>query len=170
MDVKCNPLPHHPDWGMLDSVHHAGVRLATGAFRCLHKSGGALQYTPVKYARIMIGCIFLHNRCVLRGIPLPQEQQEAEDNEDIGDVYVPVDADLESGKIVREEEMKYKGDITGRLHLPVTKGERLVHEADGHRTQQWQAGRQSRWRRRPRFKPRHHDKVTPHSGVGNANS
>ncbi|KAG0715884.1 hypothetical protein GWK47_010895 [Chionoecetes opilio] len=28
---------------------------------------------------------------------------EAEDNEDIGDVYVPVDADLESGRIVREE-------------------------------------------------------------------
>ncbi|KAG0720793.1 hypothetical protein GWK47_047723 [Chionoecetes opilio] len=28
------------------------------------------------------------------------------------------------------------------------------------------AGRpQSRWRRQPRFKPRHHDKVTPHSGV-----
>ncbi|KAG0710251.1 putative nuclease HARBI1 [Chionoecetes opilio] len=80
-------------------IAHGVMALA----RCLHKSGGALQYTPVKCARIMIGCIFLHNRCVLRGIPLPQEQLEAEDNEDIGDVYVPVDADLESGRIVREE-------------------------------------------------------------------
>ncbi|ROT83096.1 putative nuclease HARBI1, partial [Penaeus vannamei] len=38
-------------------------------FRCLHKSGGALQYTPEKCAKIVACCMLLHNICVKRGIP-----------------------------------------------------------------------------------------------------
>ncbi|XP_042882922.1 putative nuclease HARBI1 [Penaeus japonicus] len=38
-------------------------------FRCLHKSGGALQYTPEKCAKIVASCLFLHNVCVQRRIP-----------------------------------------------------------------------------------------------------
>lgn len=39
-------------------------------FRCLHKSGGSLQYEPVKCARIAVACMLLHNYCVKRRIPL----------------------------------------------------------------------------------------------------
>ncbi|KAG0712129.1 putative nuclease HARBI1 [Chionoecetes opilio] len=42
-------------------------------FRCLHKSGGALQYTPLKCCKIIVSCLLLHNRCVRRGIPEPQQ-------------------------------------------------------------------------------------------------
>lgn len=47
-------------------------------FRCLHKSGGSLQYTPVKCSRIILACILLHNRCIRRDIPL-HEVVEHED-------------------------------------------------------------------------------------------
>lgn len=39
-------------------------------FRCLHKSGGSLQYTPVKCSRITLACMLLHNTCIRRNIPL----------------------------------------------------------------------------------------------------
>ena len=42
-------------------------------FRCLHKSGGALQYSPVKCACVAISCFLLHNRCIDRNVPLPED-------------------------------------------------------------------------------------------------
>ena len=45
-------------------------------FRCLHKSGGSLQYTPVKCAHITIVCFLLHNRCIDRKIPLIGEDDD----------------------------------------------------------------------------------------------
>ncbi|XP_047468574.1 putative nuclease HARBI1 [Penaeus chinensis] len=42
-------------------------------FRCLHHSGGTLQYDPVKCSKIAIACLLLHNYCVKRRIPVPQE-------------------------------------------------------------------------------------------------
>ena len=41
--------------------------------RCLHSPGGALQYKPLKCARIINSCILLHNRCMKRGIPVPAD-------------------------------------------------------------------------------------------------
>ncbi|XP_018007920.1 putative nuclease HARBI1 [Hyalella azteca] len=37
-------------------------------FRCLHKSGGNLQYDPLKCAKITAACLLLHNRCIKRRI------------------------------------------------------------------------------------------------------
>lgn len=48
-------------------------------FRCLHKSGGALQYLPVKCAKITIACLLLHNYCVQLRIPVPAEDIEVEE-------------------------------------------------------------------------------------------
>ncbi|KAG0710936.1 putative nuclease HARBI1 [Chionoecetes opilio] len=45
-------------------------------FRCLHKSGGALQYTPLKCCKIIASCLLLHNRCVRRRIPEPQQLED----------------------------------------------------------------------------------------------
>lgn len=50
-------------------------------FRCLHKSGGALQYTPSKCAKITLACMLLHNRCIRRNIALPEEEPELEEEE-----------------------------------------------------------------------------------------
>ena len=45
-------------------------------FRCLHSSGGSLQYTPIKCAKITIACLLLHNICVKRRIPLQDYRNE----------------------------------------------------------------------------------------------
>ena len=47
-------------------------------FRCLHKSGGSLQYTPAKAAKITVACMLLHNRCIDRNIPMPDDLVEEE--------------------------------------------------------------------------------------------
>lgn len=39
-------------------------------FRCLHKTGGCLPFTPEKSARIVSVCCKLHNVCLERNIPL----------------------------------------------------------------------------------------------------
>lgn len=45
-------------------------------FRCLHKSGGSLQYSPTKCANITIACFLLHNYCVKRRVPVPVDDDE----------------------------------------------------------------------------------------------
>ncbi|XP_018026978.1 putative nuclease HARBI1 isoform X2 [Hyalella azteca] len=47
-------------------------------FRCLHKSGGNLQYKPSKCAKIIAACLLLHNRCILMNIPNPDDYEEDE--------------------------------------------------------------------------------------------
>ncbi|KAK3891460.1 hypothetical protein Pcinc_004642 [Petrolisthes cinctipes] len=48
-------------------------------FRCIHRSGGELQYTPLRSAKIITACLLLHNRCVRRGIPDPNDHLPEED-------------------------------------------------------------------------------------------
>ncbi|KAK3862683.1 hypothetical protein Pcinc_031474 [Petrolisthes cinctipes] len=52
-------------------------------FRCIHRSGGELQYTPLRSAKIVSACLLLHNMCVSRSIPdlnnhLPKEDMPIE--------------------------------------------------------------------------------------------
>ncbi|KAK3893761.1 hypothetical protein Pcinc_002463 [Petrolisthes cinctipes] len=56
--------------------------LLKSRFRCLHQSGGSLQYEPRKCGKIITACILLHNRCVRRRIPLPEAEAEAEGGEE----------------------------------------------------------------------------------------
>lgn len=49
-------------------------------FKCLHKSGGALQYEPAKCAKIAVASMLLRNYCINRRIPLA----EPVDNDDDG--------------------------------------------------------------------------------------
>ena len=44
-------------------------------FRCLHKSGGHLMYTPDKCSRIITATAVLHNICIARNVPYPEEEQ-----------------------------------------------------------------------------------------------
>uniref|UniRef100_UPI00398F4DE9 putative nuclease HARBI1 n=1 Tax=Pristiophorus japonicus TaxID=55135 RepID=UPI00398F4DE9 len=43
-------------------------------FRCLDRSGGALQYEPARVSRIIIICFTLHNIVLQQGLALHQEQ------------------------------------------------------------------------------------------------
>lgn len=47
-------------------------------FRCLHTSGGALQYAPKKCAKIVIACL-LHNYCIDRRLQLHDDMLGNED-------------------------------------------------------------------------------------------
>lgn len=58
-------------------------------FRCLHQSGGTLQYEPRKCSKIAAACMLLHNRCINRRLPVPEvleEELEEEDNVHHADV------------------------------------------------------------------------------------
>lgn len=54
-------------------------------FRCLHQSGGTLQYEPKKCAQIAAACMLLHNSCVKRRIPVPNIDMFDND----GDIQYP---------------------------------------------------------------------------------
>ena len=47
-------------------------------FRSLHKSGGNLQYSPIKCAKVTTSCLLLHNYCLRRRVPIPEEILEEE--------------------------------------------------------------------------------------------
>ncbi|XP_062597886.1 putative nuclease HARBI1 [Saccostrea cucullata] len=46
-------------------------------FRCLHKTGGALAYTPATCVRIIECCCRLHNRAIEEKLPIPLAGQVA---------------------------------------------------------------------------------------------
>uniref|UniRef100_K1PEI0 DDE Tnp4 domain-containing protein n=1 Tax=Magallana gigas TaxID=29159 RepID=K1PEI0_MAGGI len=49
--------------------------IVTADLRCLHKTGGALAYTPSKCVRIVECCCRLHNRAIEDRIPAPATGQ-----------------------------------------------------------------------------------------------
>lgn len=74
--------PETPAEELYNERHH-GTRIVVeqcfvalkARFRCLHKSGGALQYSPLKCAKITIACLLLHNYCVKLKIPVPDDSE-----------------------------------------------------------------------------------------------
>ena len=70
-------------------------------FRCLDKSGGNMMFSPERCCRDIIATAILHNICITRRIPLPEDQVELDD-EDENEVY--------NGPIER-------GGLQGRAHL-----------------------------------------------------
>ncbi|KAG7155456.1 nuclease HARBI1-like 22 [Homarus americanus] len=51
-------------------------------FRCLHRSGGSLQYDPSKCAKIVNACFLLHNYCLMRRVPLPHDMVDDDGESD----------------------------------------------------------------------------------------
>lgn len=73
-------------------------------FRCLHHSGGSLQYEPKKCAKIAAACMWLHNKCVQRRIPEPVLDEGEGDNVGDGEVDDNVmDEQNASGAELRQE-------------------------------------------------------------------
>ncbi|XP_042210294.1 putative nuclease HARBI1 [Homarus americanus] len=65
-------------------------------FRCLHRSGGSLQYDPSKCAKIVNACFLLHNYCLMRRVPLPHDMVD-----DDGEIDNPAEAVAGTGQAVR---------------------------------------------------------------------
>ncbi|KAG7156852.1 nuclease HARBI1-like 20, partial [Homarus americanus] len=65
-------------------------------FRCLHRSGGSLQYDPSKCAKIVNACFLLHNYCLMRRVPLPHDIVD-----DDGEIDNPAEAVAGTGQAVR---------------------------------------------------------------------
>ncbi|XP_064120441.1 putative nuclease HARBI1 [Macrobrachium nipponense] len=87
------PYPHPTTWGQerynrshkkTRTIMEQTFGVLKSRFRCLHNSGGSLQYKPKKCAKIAAACMLLHNRCVQQRIPAP-ELLEEEEQEDEGD-------------------------------------------------------------------------------------
>ncbi|KAJ1106079.1 hypothetical protein NDU88_003482 [Pleurodeles waltl] len=55
--------------------------LLKARFRCLHRSGGALQYTPITAFKIVVACAILHNIATRRGLPLTPADPDPDDEE-----------------------------------------------------------------------------------------
>ncbi|KAJ1144698.1 hypothetical protein NDU88_010995 [Pleurodeles waltl] len=55
--------------------------LLKSQFRCLHKSGGALQYAPETACKIVATCAILHNIATRRGLYLTPDDTDSEDEE-----------------------------------------------------------------------------------------
>ncbi|KAJ1142371.1 hypothetical protein NDU88_008697, partial [Pleurodeles waltl] len=55
--------------------------LLKSCFRCLHNSGGALQYAPKTACKIVATCAILHNVATRRGLYLTLNDTDSEDEE-----------------------------------------------------------------------------------------
>lgn len=51
-------------------------------FRCLHKTGGCLTFSPKRNVNIIVATGILHNKCVRRNIPLPDDSDDDDDDRD----------------------------------------------------------------------------------------
>ena len=50
-------------------------------FRCLHKSGGCLTFSPKHSINILVATGVLHNQCMRSNIPLPDDNATGSDND-----------------------------------------------------------------------------------------
>lgn len=54
-------------------------------FRCLHRTGGCLQSPPSTCAKIITACAVLHNICIDKAVPAPEEDNTVTDTPDVTD-------------------------------------------------------------------------------------
>ncbi|XP_067894246.1 putative nuclease HARBI1 [Heterodontus francisci] len=89
--------PSHSSRGEVQYMHGStrvtieqAIGLLTLRFPCLDRSGGALQYAPVRVSRIMVVCCALHNLALQRGEALHEEDmfdhQASTDEENVEEV------------------------------------------------------------------------------------
>ncbi|KAJ1147816.1 hypothetical protein NDU88_000671 [Pleurodeles waltl] len=81
--------PATPAERRFDSAHRASRNvvertfgLLKSRFRCIHKSGGALQYSPETTCKIVATCAILHNIATTRGIPKELTEPDSDEDDD----------------------------------------------------------------------------------------
>lgn len=100
-------------------------------FRCLHKSGGSLTYSPKKCCKIVMACLILHNMCVEANIPLDDEALQDDDNDDDGNVD---SSDSDEGD--DEDDINLAGDGADYVQQPATPRNQRAMRQDGWRVRQ----------------------------------
>jgi hypothetical protein len=79
-------------------------------FRCLHKSGGCLMFSPSKCAKVILACMCLHNICIRRRMPEPQVEVH-EDGNDI-DQNLELDDNAPVNMNLRAEGVRVRQELT----------------------------------------------------------
>ncbi|KAJ1187176.1 hypothetical protein NDU88_003955 [Pleurodeles waltl] len=81
--------PATPAERRYNSAHRATRNVVERTFgllksrlRCIHKSGGALQYSPDTTCRIVATCAILHNIATTRGIPVEISEPDSDEDYD----------------------------------------------------------------------------------------
>ncbi|KAJ1113668.1 hypothetical protein NDU88_001910, partial [Pleurodeles waltl] len=60
-------------------------------FQCIHKSGGALQYSPDTICRIVAKCAILHNIATTRGLPVEISEPDSDEDDHLMPPLQPAD-------------------------------------------------------------------------------
>ena len=47
-------------------------------FRCMHRDGGDITYSPQKACKIVVASMILHNMCINAGLPLEDLEEDLE--------------------------------------------------------------------------------------------
>ncbi|XP_053403112.1 putative nuclease HARBI1 [Mercenaria mercenaria] len=82
---KLNPsTPQEVEFNKYHSRGRIVIEKAFGLlksrFRCLHRTGGVLQFRPGKCSQVVLACMRLHNLCVSRNVPEPPAVAADDDN------------------------------------------------------------------------------------------
>ncbi|XP_030076105.1 putative nuclease HARBI1 [Microcaecilia unicolor] len=91
------PAEHH--YNLVHRTTHAIITQTIAAlkarFRCLSRSGGVLQYSPLKVCHIFVACCVLHNIAVARGIEACTEvgTQEPQGDDEVAKETVTAEAE-----------------------------------------------------------------------------
>ncbi|XP_062914350.1 putative nuclease HARBI1 [Mobula hypostoma] len=80
------------------------IRVLKARFRCLDRSGGALQYSPERVSRFVVVCCMLHNLAIMRGQPLPEDFQQMDGEDDDDDDDDEDEEEVEEEEVADEEE------------------------------------------------------------------
>lgn len=73
-------------------------------WRCLHKTGGCMMFSPERCIRVIVATAVLHNICVQRRLPEPEEDADiGPADQDVDDVNVPLDPPDIDGLAVRND-------------------------------------------------------------------
>ncbi|XP_041033569.1 putative nuclease HARBI1 [Carcharodon carcharias] len=67
------------------------IRLLKSRFRCLDRTRGILQYSPVKVSKIVVACCALHNFALQEGLALPPTEEGVPEAEEMEDEDVDAD-------------------------------------------------------------------------------
>ncbi|XP_069059723.1 putative nuclease HARBI1 [Pleurodeles waltl] len=73
------------------SVVERSFGLLKSRFRCIHTSGGALQYSPETTCQIVAKCAMMHNIATTKGIPVEPMEPDLDEDGDPLPPHHPVD-------------------------------------------------------------------------------
>ena len=60
-------------------------------FRCIHRDGGNLTYSPSQCCKIVMTCMVLHNICVSANLPFDDEEDDPDDCDNANNANNAVD-------------------------------------------------------------------------------